>query len=98
MTLLRRISLECEAIMYDLMALASETDSSCVISLLVLGQGQVFTIEGEKLSAGYHGLSHHGNDPGKIAEFNQVGKQQVTNLDTFFAVLRINKTFMVNLC
>ena len=52
--------------MYDLMALALETDSTRVISLLVPGQGQVFTIEGEKLSAGYHGLSHHGNDPGRL--------------------------------
>ena len=46
------LSLECEAIMYDLMALALETDSTRVISFLVPGQGQVFTIEGEKLSAG----------------------------------------------
>ena len=32
---------------------------------------------------GYHGLSHHGNDPDKIAEFNQVGKKQVTNFARF---------------
>ena len=85
------LSLECEAIMYDLMALALETDSTRVISMLVPGQGQVFTIEGEKLSAGYHGLSHHGNDPGKIAEFNQVGKQQVTNFGHFLRSLKDKK-------
>ena len=28
--------------------------------------GQVFTIGGRKLSAGYHALSHHGNDPDKL--------------------------------
>ena len=65
------LSLECEAIMYELIALALETDSTRVVSFLVPGQGQVFTIDGEKLSAGYHGLSHHGNNPDKIAEFNQ---------------------------
>jgi len=85
------LSLECEAIMYDLMALALETDSTRVISLLVPGQGQVFTIDGEKLSAGYHGLSHHGNDPAKIAEFNQVGKKQVTNFGQFLRRLNEKK-------
>jgi len=85
------LSLECEAIMYDLMALALETDSTRVISFLVPGQGQVFTIDGEKLSAGYHGLSHHGNDPDKIAEFNQVGKKQVANFGRFLSVLNQKK-------
>ena len=85
------LSLECEAIMYDLMALALETDSTRVISFLVPGQGQVFTIDGEKLSAGYHGLSHHGNDPDKIAQFNQVGKKQVANFGRFLSVLNQKK-------
>ena len=85
------LSLECEAIMYDLMALALETDSTRVISMLVPGQGQVFTIDGEKLSAGYHGLSHHGNDPYKVAEFNQVGKEQVTNFGRFLRRLNEKK-------
>ena len=85
------LSLECEAIMYDLMALALETDSTRVLSFLVPGQGQVFTIDGEKLSAGYHGLSHHGNDPDKIDEFNQVGKKQVANFGRFLSVLNQKK-------
>lgn len=84
------LSLECEAIMYDLMALALETDSTRVISLMVPGQGQVFTIDGEKLSAGYHGLSHHGNDPEKIAEFNQVGTAHVSAFGQFLR--RLNET------
>jgi hypothetical protein len=85
------LSLECEAIMYDLMALALETDSTRVISMMVPGQGQVFTIDGEKLSAGYHGLSHHGNDPEKVAEFNQVGKEQVTHFGQFLRRLNEKK-------
>ena len=72
------LSLECEAIMYDLMTLALETDSTRVITLLVPGAGQVFTVDGEKLIAGYHGLSHHGNDPVKIAEFNRIGIEHAT--------------------
>lgn len=85
------LSLECEAIMYDLMALALETDSTRVISMLVPGQGQVFTIDGEKLSAGYHGLSHHGNDADKIAEFNRVGTQHVTGFGGFLRRLNEKK-------
>lgn len=72
------LSLECESIMYDLMALALETDSTRVITLLVPGAGQVFTVDGEKLIAGYHGLSHHGHDPAKIADFNRIGIEHVT--------------------
>ena len=85
------LSLECESIMYDLMALALETDSTRVISFIVPGQGQVFTLNGEKLSAGYHGLSHHGNDPAKIAEFNRVGTAHVSRLGKFLRRLREKK-------
>lgn len=77
------LSLECETIMYDLMSLALQTDSTRVISFLLPGQGQVFSIEGQKLSAGYHGLSHHGNDPAKIAEFNRVGIEHVKRFGNF---------------
>ena len=85
------LSLECESLMYELMALALETDSTRVISLMVPGQGQVFTINGEKLSAGYHGLSHHGNDPDKIAEFNRVGTEHVARFGQFLHLLKNKK-------
>lgn len=85
------LSLECESIMYDLMSLALETDSTRVISLLVPGQGQVFTLNGEKLSAGYHGLSHHGNDPEKVAEFNRVGQEHVSRFGDFVRQLQTKK-------
>ncbi|MEM7014074.1 MAG: DUF1552 domain-containing protein, partial [Verrucomicrobiota bacterium] len=71
------LSLDCETIMYDLMALALETDSTRVISFFIPGSGQVFTIDGERLVAGYHGLSHHGNDRIKIADFNKIGIEHV---------------------
>ena len=54
-------------------ALALETDSTRVVSFLVRAGSGVY-IDGEKLSAGYHGLSHHGNNPDKIAEFNRSEK------------------------
>ncbi len=85
------LSLECEAIMYDLMMLALETDSTRVITLLVPGAGQVFTIDGEKLIAGYHGLSHHGNDPAKIADFNRIGIEHVTRFGRLLDQLQDKK-------
>jgi len=85
------LSLECETMIYDLMALALETDSTRVITLLVPGAGQVFTIDGEKLIAGYHGLSHHGKDPTKIADFNRIGREHVTRFGVFLDHLRERK-------
>lgn len=85
------LSLECESIMYDLLVLALETDSTRVVSFMVPGQGQVFSINGEKLSAGYHGLSHHGNDPAKITEFNVVGAEHVNRFANFLTHLREKK-------
>lgn len=82
------LSLECETIMYDLMALALQTDSTRVLSLLVPGSGQVFTLEGKKLSAGYHGLSHHGNDPARIAEFMKVNLAHIGRFARFIERLK----------
>ena len=81
------LSLECESIMYGLMELALTTDSTRVITFLVPGWSQVFTIDGQKLSAGYHGLSHHGNDPNKIKEYNLVGMEHVNRFATFVSKL-----------
>ena len=77
--------------MYDLMALALTTDSTRVVTFLVPGWSQVFDIDGRKLSAGYHGLSHHGNDPEKIAEYNLVGVEHVKRLAKFLNQLENHK-------
>lgn len=85
------LSLECESMMYDLMALALATDSTRVMTFLIPGWSQVFTIDGQKLSAGYHGLSHHGNEPEKIAEYNLVGREHVKRFKTFLEKLRTSR-------
>ncbi len=85
------LALECESIMYDLMALALTTDSTRVLTFLVPGWSQVFTIGGRKLSAGYHGLSHHGNDPVRIADYNLVGIEHVKRFGLFLDKLRAAK-------
>ncbi len=85
------LSLECETLMYELMALALETDSTRVISFVIPGSGQVFSINGERLSAGYHGLSHHGNDPDKVADFNKIGRAHVGRFGVFLRRLKVSK-------
>jgi hypothetical protein len=85
------LSLECESIMYDLMALALTTDSTRVLTFMIPGWSQVFTVDGRRLTAGYHGLSHHGNDPAKIAEYNLVGTEHVKRFAAFLEKLRSNK-------
>lgn len=82
------LMLECEALMYDLMALALETDSTRVMSLYLGGLGQVFTINGETLQAGYHALSHHGNDPDKIRELVLVEIEHMKCLARFIGQLK----------
>ena len=62
------LQMEAGTIMYDLMTLALETGSTRVMSLFLDGLGQVFAIDGEVLKAGYHALSHHGNDPEMIKD------------------------------
>ena len=74
--------------MHDLMALALSTDSTRVMTFLVPGWSQVFEIGGRRLSAGYHGLSHHGNDPKKIADYNLVGREHVKRFARFLQKLQ----------
>jgi len=82
------LQLEAEELMYDLMALALETDSTRVMSLFIGGLGQVFTIEGETLRAGYHALSHHGNDPDTIADLVKVEAEHMKRFGQFLAHLK----------
>lgn len=80
--------LEAEELFYDLMALALQTDSTRVLSMFLTGAGQVFTLDGETLRAGYHALSHHGNDPDKIRDLVRVEMEHVKLLAGFLRQLK----------
>lgn len=82
------LMLEAEGIMYDLMALALQTDSTRVATMFLAGLGQVFTIGGETLQAGYHALSHHGNDPDKIRDLVKVEREHMKCLANFLGQLK----------
>ncbi len=71
------LQMEAGSIMYDLMVLALDSGSTRVLSLFLDGLGQVFAIEGEILKAGYHALSHHGNDPEMIADLVAIERAHI---------------------
>lgn len=82
------LMLECEQIMFDLMALALQTDSTRVATLFIAGLGQVFTLDGQTLRAGYHALSHHGNDPDLIRDLIRVETEHMKCLGRFIGQLK----------
>ena len=82
------LMLECERLMFDLMALALQTDSTRVATLFIAGLGQVFTLDGQTLRAGYHALSHHGNDPDLIRDLIRVETEHMKCLARFLSQLK----------
>jgi hypothetical protein len=57
-------------LMFDLIPLILETDSSRVVSLMIQDHGVVPTVAG--VSSDQHSLSHHGQDPAKIEQLKKV--------------------------
>lgn len=82
------LQLEAETLMYDLMALALETESTRVMTLFIGGLGQVFTIDGRTLQSGYHALSHHGNDPTAIADLVRIETEHMRRFASFLGQLQ----------
>ncbi len=76
-------------LMLDLVALAIQTDSTRFVSLYVSGSSRVQPIPG--ISIGFHGLSHHGQDPEKLGQLKIVQMQQVQALGGFLNKLRSTK-------
>jgi hypothetical protein len=83
--------MEAEEVLYDLMALAIQTESTRVMTFGLYGLGQVFTIDGQPLSAGYHALSHHGNDPNMVRDLVKLERAHMQKLAGFLQQLREKK-------
>ncbi len=69
-------------LMFNLIPLILETDSSRVVSLMIQDHGVVPTVAG--VSSDQHSLSHHGQDPAKI---EQLKKVEVQIVEAFGALL-----------
>lgn len=85
------LQLEAEDLMYDIMTLALDSNSTRVLSMFIHGLGQVFTIDGRTLSSGYHGLSHHGNDPVMVKDLMAIDRAHMRCLSRFVKQLSEKK-------
>ncbi|HTW65170.1 MAG TPA: DUF1552 domain-containing protein [Bryobacteraceae bacterium] len=73
---------------FDLLALALQADITRVGTLLFARDltGRIFP-ESEAPTAPFHGISHHGEDPKKIAELSKINQYHVKMLAHFIAKL-----------
>ena len=78
--------IEKSKLMYDLMRLALETDSTRVITLTLSTFSVVPHVPGVNNET--HGLTHHGNEPEKIAELKKIEEAQMRAFGEFLASLR----------
>lgn len=76
-------------LMFDLIHLAVQTDSTRLITLLLLGTSLVPPVQGVTL--GHHDLSHHGQDPSKIGQLKTVEIEKLKTFRDFLQKLKETK-------
>jgi hypothetical protein len=82
-------------LMFDLIHLAIQTDSTRLITMLLQGASLVPPIAGVNL--GHHDLSHHGQDPAKIAQLKKVEIEKLKLLNNLLTKLKETKEEGVSL-
>ncbi|QDU20937.1 DUF1552 domain-containing protein [Urbifossiella limnaea] len=75
--------------LFDLIHLALQTDSTRLVTMLMLGTSLVPPIAG--VSFGHHDLSHHGQDPAKIAQLRTVEQEKMKALADFLTKLKATR-------
>lgn len=73
-------------LMFDLIHLALQTDSTRLITMMLLGTSDVPPIQG--VSLGHHDLSHHGQDPKKIEQLRTVELEQMKTVQELLQKLK----------
>lgn len=76
-------------LMFDLVHLALQTDSTRLVTLMLLGTSSVPPVPG--VSLGHHDLSHHGKDPGKIEQLKTLEIEKMKTFSEFLAKLKGTK-------
>jgi hypothetical protein len=80
---------------FDLIHLTVQTDSTRLVTLLLLGTSLVPPVPG--VSLGHHDLSHHGQDPNKIDQLKRVELEEMTALRDFLRKMKETKEQGVSL-
>lgn len=73
-------------LMFDLIHLALQTDSTRLITMLLAGTSLVPLVQG--VSQGHHDLSHHGQDPTKIEQLRKIELEMMNVLRDLLTKLR----------
>lgn len=81
--------IEKSKLMFDLIRLALQTDSTRVVTLSLSTFSVVPHVPGVKNET--HGLTHHGNEPEKMAELRQIEEAQMSALAYLLQTLRDTK-------
>ncbi len=76
-------------LLYDLVPLAVQTDSTRAITILVQGGGQVIPVPGVTID--HHNLSHHGQDPLKIDQLQRIESEEFKAYRDLLAALKSKK-------
>ena len=74
---------------FQLIHLALQTDSSRLITLQLLGTSSVPPIA--NVSQGHHDLSHHGQDPAKLAQLKTLEIEKMKTFRDFLRLLRTSR-------
>jgi hypothetical protein len=73
-------------LLFELTQLALETDSTRLVTIMLAGSTYAPPIAG--VSLGHHDLSHHGKDPGKIAQLEIIERETLKTLRELLAKLQ----------
>jgi hypothetical protein len=79
------------ALMFDMITLAFQTDSTRVATLLLAGEGSNRTFTEVGLSEGHHNLTHHENHPDMIAKVKVIDLWYVKQLAKFLEKMEQTK-------
>lgn len=74
-------------LMFDMLVLAFQTDSTRVATLLIAGEGSNRPFPELGISEGHHNLTHHRNDPDMIAKVKQIDQWYTKQLARFLEAL-----------
>ena len=82
----RLMAVERQRLLYDMIALALQTDSTRTVTYALSGMNAVPKIAG--VSSDWHNLSHHGKDPEKIDELRLIEEAEFAAFGDFLTKLR----------
>ena len=76
-------------LLFDLVPLALQTDSTRAITVLIQGRGDVPPVPGVTID--HHNLSHHGQDPMKIEQLQRIEREEFAAFNDLLTGLKSKK-------